>query len=72
MPAEQPPTDRPQIAQSYSGALARRRMARGRCPECNALPGDHGGWGGAVCSLRDDGVAARIAQYNAEEAHRDH
>jgi hypothetical protein len=44
-------------------------MKAGRCPECDAVPSAHlGGFGrGAECSLREDGVLDRIAQYEADQ-----
>lgn len=56
------------MAQSYSDPTARRRMRKGLCPECGGTPSAHDGWGGAGCSLTDNGVADRIAQYEVERA----
>lgn len=54
-------------AQRYTDPHALARMAEGRCPECNAVPDVHlGGFPGARCSLREDGVLGRIAQYRAD------
>ena len=52
-------------AQRYTSPTALERMGQGRCPECGHPREHHGGWGGnqSFCSLRDDGVAARIDQY---------
>lgn len=50
-------------AQRYTNPVALERMSKGLCPECGASPDDHGGLGGARCSLTDNGVAQRIAQY---------
>jgi hypothetical protein len=51
-------------AQSYDGATPLARMSDGRCPECGGYPQEHDGWGGPNgCTLTDNGVAQRIAQY---------
>jgi hypothetical protein len=43
-------------------------MATGTCPECGSPVSAHDGWGGpAGCSLTDNGAAARIAQYQADQ-----
>lgn len=55
------------MAQHYDDPLARERMSRGCCPECGGEVVDHGGLGGAGCSLTDNGVASRIMQYRHEE-----
>jgi uncharacterized Zn finger protein (UPF0148 family) len=56
-------------AQRYTDPVARQRMAAGRCPECGREMFEHTGWGGpAGCSLTDNGVAERIAQYQADQA----
>lgn len=55
-------------AQRYSGATARARLAAGLCPECGSPAGDHTGAGGPGCNLTDNGVAGRIAQYQADAA----
>jgi len=52
--------------QRYTQPLAQKRMAAGNCPECGEPPGAHTGWGGPGCSLTDNGVAGRIAQFYAD------
>ena len=57
-------------AQRYSSPLAQERMAAGNCPECGKPINAHSGWGlgtGSVCTLTDNGVAARIAQFQADQ-----
>ena len=54
-------------AQRYTDPVARQRMAAGTCPECGNPVSAHGGWGGPGCSLTDNGAAARIAQYQADQ-----
>lgn len=54
------------MAQRYAAPRAQERMAQGACPECGQAAEAHIGWWGAGCSLRDDGVADRIAQYRAD------
>lgn len=55
------------MAQRYKDVKARHRMHRGRCPECGAPPGMHDGLGGPHgCTLTDNGVAERIAEYKKE------
>ena len=63
-------TPSPRRAQRYYSTAAWARMGQGRCPECGHLPEHHGGLGGnaAFCSLRDDGVDARIDQYRRDMA----
>lgn len=52
--------------QRYTNPVALNRMALGVCPECGGLPEEHTGRGGWNCSLTDNGVASRIAQYEAD------
>lgn len=54
--------------QRYTDEIARTRMAHKLCPECGVSADSHGGWGGPDCSLTDNGVAARIHQYEIDEA----
>lgn len=56
-------------AQRYTSPVARECMAAGNCPECGEPPSAHTGWGGPHgCTLTDNGVADRIAQYQADQA----
>lgn len=67
MQAEQPTRDeRPRFAQRYTDPTALARMAKGNCPECGSRPDEHSGWGGPICSLTDNGVATRIAQFEMD------
>lgn len=54
-------------AQRYTHPTALARLADGRCPECGNEISDHGGRGGAGCSLTDNGVASRIAEYRRQQ-----
>lgn len=56
------------MAQRYSDPLALARMDDGRCPECGGAPREHDGAGGNWgCTLTDNGVAQRIAQFQKDE-----
>ena len=55
-------------AQRYTNPISLGRLAEGNCPECGFPPGDHNGSGGPLwCTLTGNGVAARIAQYTADQ-----
>lgn len=54
--------------QRYADPIARQRMAANACPECGEPADAHTGWGCGGCSLTDNGVAVRIAQYQADLA----
>jgi hypothetical protein len=56
--------------QRYAEPVAHARMDGGGCPECGAQPDAHG-WGANNCSLREDGVVGRIAQYRSDRASDD-
>lgn len=54
------------MAQRYTHPVALLRMSRGLCPECGLGVDEHTGWGNAVCSLTDNGVADRIHQHQQD------
>jgi hypothetical protein len=53
------------MTQRYTDDQALVRMTHGRCPECGYPASEHGGWV-RKCSLREDGVLDRIAQYETD------
>jgi hypothetical protein len=61
------------MAQRYTDAKALEWMANDLCPECGQPTTTHGGWGAPRtawarrCSLTDNGVADRIAQYQRDQ-----
>jgi len=55
------------VTQRYTSKTALERMEKGLCPECGRTEADHAGWGSAGCSLTDNGVADRIAQYRRDK-----
>lgn len=55
-------------AQRYTSTVALERLALGNCPECGEPASSHGGLGGHGCGLTDNGVAARVAQYQEDHS----
>jgi hypothetical protein len=56
------------MAQRYTSPIALERLATGTCPECGFAGDQHDGGGGPLwCTLTDNGVAARLAQYAADQ-----
>lgn len=51
------------MAQKYTDELAVARLENGNCPECGDPQTSHDGAGGANCTLTDNGVAQRLAEY---------
>jgi hypothetical protein len=54
------------MAQRYTDLRALDRMDRGLCPECGGTVTQHTGWGRGDCSLTDNGVAERVAQFHRD------
>lgn len=55
-------------AQVYTSPTSLAWLAKGRCPECGGKASEHTGWGRAGCSLTDNGVAARIDEFQRAAA----